>query len=182
MNDTKNLQISVEPGKTYFMRIINMAAFAAQHFWIEGHTFRIIEVDGIYHEPAEASMIYVSAAQRYGILVTMKNQTTENFAIVGAMDQDLFDKVPEGLDSNVTSYLVYNRAAALPKPAILNAYDDFDDFNLVPTDGQTVLENPTTTITVDVMMDNLGNGVVSEHTSLPTSSILTVEIELCVLQ
>ena len=108
MNDTQNLQIPVQPGKTYFIRIVNMAAFAAQYFWIEGHTFRIIETDGIYHEPTEASMIYITAAQRYSILLTAKNDTNENFAIMGSMDQDLFDKVPADLNPNVTSFLVYD--------------------------------------------------------------------------
>src|SRR6186713_2576019 len=83
MNDTQGLQIRVEPGKTYFLRIINMAAFAAQYFWIEGHTFRIVEVDGIYTEPAEAELIYLTAAQRYSVLLTAKNETDSNFAIMG---------------------------------------------------------------------------------------------------
>src|ERR1700761_4795528 len=48
MNDTQNHQINVQPGKTYMLRIVNMAAFAAQYFWIEGHSMRIVEVDGIY--------------------------------------------------------------------------------------------------------------------------------------
>lgn len=87
MNDTQNLTISIEPGKTYLFRIINIGAFAAQYVWFEGHTMRIVEVDGIYTEPAEADMIYMTAAQRYSVLVTAKNDTNANFAIVGSMDQ-----------------------------------------------------------------------------------------------
>jgi iron transport multicopper oxidase len=160
MNDTQDLKILVQPGKTYFLRIVNMAAFAPQYLWIEGHTFRIIEVDGIYHEPAEASMIYVAPAQRYGVLLTTKNETTENFAIIGSMDQDLFDTVPDTLNPNVTSFLVYNSNAALPKPAILDTFEPFDDMTLIPTDGEDLLENPMMTIKVDMAMDNLGDGKV----------------------
>lgn len=87
MNDTQNLQIPVQPGKTYMIRLVNMAAFAAQYFWIEDHSFKIVEVDGVYTEPAETDMIYLTAAQRYSILLTTKNDTTSNFAIVGSMDQ-----------------------------------------------------------------------------------------------
>ena len=87
MNDTQNLQIPVESGKTYFIRIVNMAAFAAQYLWFEQHTMRIVEVDGLYTEPAEADMIYITAAQRYSVLLTTKNDTSSNFAIVGSMDQ-----------------------------------------------------------------------------------------------
>lgn len=159
MNDTQNLQIAVQPGKTYFIRIINMAAFAAQYFWIEGHSFRIIEVDGIYHKPTEADMIYVTAAQRYGILLTTKNDTTQNFAIVGAMDQDLFDKVPDGLNPNVTSYLVYDKNAEMPTPKELEEFKPFDDVELEPTDNEALFEEPSLSYKIDMKMDNLGDGV-----------------------
>jgi iron transport multicopper oxidase len=158
MNDTQNLQIKVEPGKTYFLRIINIGAFAGQYFWIEGHTFRIIEVDGVYHEPAKAYQIYIAAAQRYGILLTTKNETGVNYAINGAMDQDLFDHVPDTLNPNVTSFLVYDSTAKMPTAAFLDAYDTFDDFNLVPTDGLELFENPQQFIILAVAMINLGNG------------------------
>jgi iron transport multicopper oxidase len=87
MNDTQNLKVPVEPGKTYLFRIINMGAFAAQYLWFEGHTMRVVEVDGVWTDEAETDMLYITAAQRYGVLVTMKNNTSSNFAIVGSMDQ-----------------------------------------------------------------------------------------------
>ncbi|KAK4960852.1 hypothetical protein LTR66_012835 [Elasticomyces elasticus] len=159
MNDTQNLKIPVQPGKTYFMRIVNMAAFAPQYFWIEDHDFQIIELDGVYHKPTIASQIYVSAAQRYGILVTMKNSTASNYAIVGSMDQDLFDTVPEGLNPNVTSYLVYNENVPLPVPKNLTEFTPFDDINMTPTDDLAIFESPAVSLTIDLSMDNLGNGV-----------------------
>ena len=87
MNDTYNLTTPVEAGKTYMFRIINVGAFAGQYFWFEGHTMRIVEVDGIYTEAADADLIYITAAQRYSVLVTMKNDTSTNYAFVGSMDQ-----------------------------------------------------------------------------------------------
>ena len=87
MNDTQNLEIPVEPKKTYMFRIINMGAFAAHYFWFEGHSMRIVEVDGIYTDPAEADQIYITAAQRYSVLVTTHDDASSNFAIVGSMDQ-----------------------------------------------------------------------------------------------
>jgi len=86
-NDTQNLEVPVQPGKTYLIRMVNMAAFAAQYLWFEGHTMRIVEVDGIYTEPKEADMIYITAAQRYSVLLTTKNDTNTNFAFVGSMDE-----------------------------------------------------------------------------------------------
>lgn len=87
LNDTQNLTTAVKPGKTYMFRIINMGAFAGQYIWFEGHTMQIIEVDGIYTEAAAADMIYLTAAQRYSVLITTKNQTSTNFAYVASMDK-----------------------------------------------------------------------------------------------
>lgn len=43
MNDSQNVTFAVEPNKTYRLRFVNMAAFAAFHVWIEGHDMQIIE-------------------------------------------------------------------------------------------------------------------------------------------
>ena len=87
MNDTQNLTVAVEPGKTYFIRMINVGAFVGQYVWFENHTMQIVEVDGIYTEQAEANMIYITAAQRYSVLLTAKNDTSSNFAFVSSMDE-----------------------------------------------------------------------------------------------
>lgn len=86
-NSTQNISIPVQPGKTYMFRMVNMAAFSAPYVWFEGHTMRVVEVDGIYTEPAEANMLYMTAAQRYSVLITMNNDTDSNFAFVASMDQ-----------------------------------------------------------------------------------------------
>lgn len=86
MNEQRGQQIGVQPGKTYMFRTINMGAFASQYLWIEGHKMRVIEVDGVYTEPKETDMIFVAVAQRVSFLVTMKNDTSANFPMVGSMD------------------------------------------------------------------------------------------------
>jgi iron transport multicopper oxidase len=86
LNDTQNLTVAIQPGKTYLVRVVNIGAFAGQYLWFEGHNMTIVEVDGVYVEEAEAEMIYVSAAQRYSFLLTTRNTTDENFAFVGSMD------------------------------------------------------------------------------------------------
>ncbi|GKT49915.1 iron transport multicopper oxidase FET3 [Colletotrichum spaethianum] len=160
MNDTQNLTVSVQPGKTYLFRMVNMAAFAGQYVWIEGHNISIVEVDGVYTEPAEASMIYISAAQRYSFLVKTRNDTTSNFAIVGSMDteQTLFDTLPADLNYNVTGWLVYDASKPLSPPATLDTFDPFDDMTLTPYDKQPLLPEPSRTVELDVIMDNLGDG------------------------
>ncbi|KAH6695486.1 Cupredoxin [Plectosphaerella plurivora] len=158
MNETQDLSIDVQPGRTYLVRVVNMAAFAAQYLWIEGHNMTIVEVDGVYTERAEASMIYLSAAQRCSFLLTTRNDTTENFAIVGSMDTDLFDQLPDDLNWNVTGWLVYDKQKPLPAPAVVDVFEPFDDMTLVPQDGLEKYPEPDHVVELSVIMDNLGDG------------------------
>lgn len=45
----ENATLPFVPGKTYRLRIINMSALSAFFFWIDGHSMRLIEVDGVRH-------------------------------------------------------------------------------------------------------------------------------------
>ncbi|KAK6609370.1 multicopper oxidase [Botrytis cinerea] len=158
LNDTQNLTVSVQPGKTYLFRMVNIGAFAGQYIWFEGHNITIVEVDGVYTEKAEAEAIYIAAAQRYSFLLTTKNDSSTNFAFVTSMDTSLFDVIPDGLNWNGTGWLVYDDTKALPDAAFVDEYNDFDDFNLVPHDGMALLSEPDQIISLDVVMDVLGNG------------------------
>ncbi|EFX01899.1 iron transport multicopper oxidase fet3 precursor [Grosmannia clavigera kw1407] len=158
LNDTQNLQVPVEPGKTYLVHIANVAGFAAFRLWFEGHSMRVVEVDGVWTEPADASVLYIAAAQRYSVLLTMRSDAAANFAMVAAMDCDLFDDIPDGLAANVSGWLVYDRAKPLPEPTPLASFDDLDDFGLVPYDRQALLDHVDLTITLAVKMDNLRDG------------------------
>lgn len=93
-NDTQNLTVLMEPGKTYFFRVINIGAFAGQYVWFEGHNMTIIEVDGIYTEKAEAQAIYLGAAQRCSFLITARNDTSQNFPFVASMDTVSSPSIP----------------------------------------------------------------------------------------
>ncbi|KAI0393545.1 Cupredoxin [Xylariaceae sp. FL0594] len=157
-NETQNLTVAVQPGKTYLFRMINIGAFAGQYVWFEGHNMTIVEVDGVYHQPAEAEMIYLSAAQRCSFLLTTKNETTANYAFVASMDTTLFDTLPEDLNYNVTGWLTYNANEPFPKPALVNELDPFDDMMLVPYDNQTLYGEPDKIIELNVIMDNLRDG------------------------
>ncbi|KAH6644676.1 Cupredoxin [Boeremia exigua] len=159
VNDTQNLPVKFEPGKTYMFRMVNIGAFAAQYVWFEDHTMRVVEVDGIYTEPMDAEMLYITAAQRYSVLITAKNDTNSNFAFVGSMDEDLFDVVPDGLNPNVTGWLVYDDSKVKPEAKLIDSFDaQFDDFNLVPYDKEGIYSNVDQSITLDMKMDNLNDG------------------------
>lgn len=158
MNDTQDFKLAVKPGKTYLFRVVNLGAFAGQYFWIEGHNMSIVEVDGVYTEPMTASMIYLTVAQRYSFLVTTSNDTSVNFAMVGSMDTDLFDQIPDGLNYNVTGWLVYDDTATLPGPTEIDEFDYLDDTTLVPHDQMPLLDKVDHSVELTMAMGNLGNG------------------------
>ena len=162
LNDTLNSSIPVEPDKTYLLRLINMGAFVGQYFYIEDHTFQIVEVDGVYTEPTNASMIYIAVAQRYSILVKTKNETDKNYAMVMVADSSLLDTIPPDLQLNNTNWLEYSKSAP-HEPAVVNVSDStqlapYDDKRLVPHDQMALLPEPDLQINVTVIMQNLDTG------------------------
>ncbi|KAJ5746212.1 hypothetical protein N7520_011394 [Penicillium odoratum] len=161
-NDTLNSNLPVKAGKTYLLRLINISAFVAQYFYIEDHTFKIVEIDGVYTEPTEASTLYIAVAQRYSILVTMKNSTEKNYPIVTVADSQLLDTIPSNLQLNYTNWLEYNASAAHPQADItVSSCTDlvpYDDSTLVPYDKMALLPDPDLIINLTVSMQDLGNG------------------------
>ncbi|KAH7129201.1 Cupredoxin [Dactylonectria macrodidyma] len=158
MNDTINFKLPIKPKTTYRINVINMGAFAGQYLWIEGHTMRIVEVDGIYAEAADAEMIYLSAAQRVSFLLTTKSDTSKNFPIVTSMDTTLFDVLPDDLNYNRTGWLVYDNSKTFPNASFVDELDSFDDMTLSPYDRMELLPEPDHIEQMDVMMDNLRDG------------------------
>ncbi|GME93752.1 unnamed protein product [Ambrosiozyma monospora] len=158
-NDTMNGTWAVEPGKTYLLRIINIGGFVSQYLWMEDHEFEVVAVDGIYVEKNITEYLYITVAQRYDVLVHTKNDTSTNYAFMQAFDLDMLDTQPKDLVVNATSYIVYDESADMPGEYVLGDVDYLDDFYLVPLDVEERLPQPDHVITIDVVMDNLGNGV-----------------------
>ena len=161
-NDTMNTSIPIEPNTTYMIRLINIGAFVAQYFYIEDHTFQIIEVDGVYTEPTEASLLYIAVAQRYSILLTTKNETDANYAIVTVADSTGPVYIPPELQLNYTNWLQYN-ASAPHNPAVINVsvssdLDPFDDFTLVPYDQTPLFPEPDMVVNLTVSFSELMTG------------------------
>ena len=66
--------------------------------------------------------------------------------------------VPDTLNVNVTGWLMYNDAASKPTPAILDDFQPYDDYTLVPQDGEKLYEKVDYSFNLDLKMDNLGDG------------------------
>ncbi|EGW30287.1 uncharacterized protein SPAPADRAFT_63133, partial [Spathaspora passalidarum NRRL Y-27907] len=88
------------------------------------------------------------------------SDTSKNYAFMTRVDIDMLDVIPDDLQLNGTNYIVYNEEADMPGPYDIDSIDDFfDDFYLKPLSNTTLLDDADYTITVDVIMDNLGDGV-----------------------
>lgn len=67
--------------------------------------------------------------------------------------------VPDGLNANVTGWLVYDNSKGKPEAEPIDSFDaQFDDFALVPYDKEGIFTNVSQSITLDMKMDNLNDG------------------------
>ena len=66
--------------------------------------------------------------------------------------------MPASLNTNVTSWLVTDKTKALPVPVPVDEFDPFDDFSLVPQDGEELYDDVDYSFTLKFHMGNLGDG------------------------
>ncbi|GAA6012942.1 hypothetical protein JCM8202_002959, partial [Rhodotorula sphaerocarpa] len=154
-----DLALPFEAGKTYRLRVVNAGIFAMTYFWIDGHDMRVIEVDGVDIEEFPVEHLTVAVAQRYSVLVTARNDTSQNFLMHANFDSSMFDTVPEGLTLNYTSSVSYadgNPMAPAETPEHLDL--PVDDFHMVPIVAQPQLI-PNRNLELDVFFDAYDNGV-----------------------
>lgn len=159
LNDNATTTFKVTHGKSYMIRIINVSNFAAFFVKFDQHDMTIIEVDGVYTRKQQTDLIYLADGQRMSVLLKAKQNATENFAFVGAMDPTMFDSVPPTLNLNATGYLVYDSSKPLPaEPPTFPAYQTtYDDINLVPYDGQALFGPVSKQITLNVNTAQIEN-------------------------
>lgn len=138
-NDAQNIALNVLPGKTYFLRTVNMAAFSQFYLQFDQHQLTIIEIDGVYTKPTTVDSLYVATGQRYGVLLKTKSTASQNYAFLGSMDTTKYDHVPGYTNENVTGNLVYNAKAPQARMPVVSAFNVIDDFTLVPYDGMALL-------------------------------------------
>jgi len=158
LNDTQNLKVLVRSETTYLVRLVNIGAIAGQSFWIENHTMTIVEVDGVYTQPAEARKINLAAGQRYGFLVTTKNSTWSNFAMVAELDMQPW-RHQESPAPIVKGWLVYNESTELSSLGSDDGIFTFDEMSLVPLDRQPLLEHVDRSISIVIDMHRQADGI-----------------------
>ncbi|KAK5142357.1 hypothetical protein LTR04_002261 [Oleoguttula sp. CCFEE 6159] len=139
LNDAQGISLKVQPGKTYFLRAINMAAFSQFYLYFDQHSLTIVEIDGVYTKPQTVDSLYIATGQRYGLLLKTKPSASQNYAFLGSMDTTKYDRVPGYLNENVTGNLVYSTTAPRAEMPVVSAFNVIDDFTLVPYDGMALL-------------------------------------------
>ena len=70
------------------------------YVWFQGCTMRVVEVDGIYTEATETNMVYLTAGQRYSVLLTVDSYATTNIPFVASMDE--VSSLARNYDVNLT--------------------------------------------------------------------------------
>ncbi|KAG1741488.1 Fet3 protein [Suillus paluster] len=160
----ENATLPFQPGLTYRLRIINMSALAGFFFWIDGHEMRIIEADGTDTQEQPVDILSVSAAQRYSVLVTARNDTSSNWAIHANMDTTMFDKVPSSLNPNVTSTITYSASSNLINLSPVPSYSTTNDSALIPVVIEPAV-SPTSTVDLlfgfNTMNDGTNHGFIN---------------------
>ncbi|WOO80563.1 Iron multicopper oxidase fer1 [Vanrija pseudolonga] len=157
VGNNDNATITFEPGKTYRIRVIAMTALTMFHFGIEDHDMQIIEIDGTEIVPYPIDTIAISAAQRYSILVTAKNQTDKNYAMMFMQDPEMYDKVPDDLVLNNTVQIVYNSANEAPKPVIYESWAMINETDMHPMIQQASFQ-PDVQFTLHAVFDTFDDG------------------------
>lgn len=157
INDSQNNKFHVKPGKTYLIHMIDMANFPGVAVYFDGHPFTAVEVDGTYTEKhfLGDQNLRIAPAQRWSVLITTKNDTSNNFVIFATLDVNMLfpatghPTIP-GWNGNTTAWLVYDDAKPLPPQKTFYSFDFYDDVALIPYDRAPLLEPVDRRITLDM--------------------------------
>lgn len=90
-------------------------------------------MDGVDTAELPVDFLPLSAAQRYSVLVTARNDTTSDWKVHASMNPAMFDRVPDDLQLNVTSRISYAaQPQAFGAETIFEEFPYFDDLRFAP--------------------------------------------------
>lgn len=156
INDTVNAEIQVQPGRTYLIHLVNVGAFIGQFFWVEDHTLAVVEVDGVYTETSDASMLYIGPGQRYSFLVTIAADQVANIPVVTRMDETSFS-MHGGKPSDIfgRGWLVTGLSNTLNIAKKPQKSHHLDDLTLAPLDQEPLLGPVDRNISLNIDMHSV---------------------------
>lgn len=122
--------VDVEYGKRYRFRLVSISCDPNFVFSIDGHTFTVIESDGVNAQPVVADSIQIFAGQRYSFILTA-NQTVGNYWIRANPNSG-----PTGFTNGINSAILRYRGAAVSDPTTTDTADDLLlETSLVPLES-----------------------------------------------
>ncbi|KAL3912025.1 MAG: hypothetical protein SGILL_007048, partial [Bacillariaceae sp.] len=113
--------VSVDPGKTYRLRIINSASLVMMNIAFQDHNFTIVELDGTPVTPVSVQSYDLAPGQRASVLMTM-SQTLGNFWISTSVRMR---DIPDLTGRAILSYS--NSEIALPNEENLPIHPAWDE-------------------------------------------------------
>ncbi|TBU24763.1 multicopper oxidase [Dichomitus squalens] len=134
---------TLEPNKTYRLRLVNTGSFVAMQFAVDNHTLTVIEADGTAVTPFEVSSVSVAIAQRYSVLLRT-NQTAGAYWVRADLDQTAFTYNNPGAQTEVRGVIRYGVAndtmpdfSLLDNPPALpnGSPSELDTSDLAPVGG-----------------------------------------------
>ncbi|KAF8335679.1 laccase [Cantharellus anzutake] len=110
-NTTQPLSvISVQKGKRYRMRLVNIACSPNYLITFEGHTMTVIEADGITTKPQVVNSLQIFVGQRYSVIVTA-DQPIGNYWIRASPSNG-----PQGFVGGINSAILRYQGAPVLEP------------------------------------------------------------------
>ncbi|KAG0486631.1 hypothetical protein HPP92_008726 [Vanilla planifolia] len=76
--------ISVQPGKTYRLRVHNVGMFTCLNFRIQSHNLLLVETEGSYTVQQNYTSLDIFVGQSYSFLVTMNQNASSDYYIVAS--------------------------------------------------------------------------------------------------
>ncbi|KAJ3415397.1 hypothetical protein HDV05_004991 [Chytridiales sp. JEL 0842] len=175
VKDAPRKVIEVEKGKKYRLRLINTSSMANFNFTIDGHSFTVIESDGVETQPQTVKSLNIATSQRYSIILTADSTLESNFWIRAEVDTTMWAGAPtdlNGFDPIGKAILRYKTSPNPNKdptstPTFLPGLDEYtlgELVNTAPPDVEltdinlfmryTLLPDPETNVTLATVSVN----------------------------
>lgn len=141
INDGGDGHITVKPGKTYRLRMINWAAMFSMFVQFDSLNMNVISIDSSYVQKKSVKNLRISAAQRSDVLVTIPEDADRNYPYLVAMDlnQDYADPEPPRpiqFPLNATGQLITDSDKDKSKTLTVQKFEPFDDSDFSPHDDE----------------------------------------------
>ncbi|KAI5857307.1 putative ferroxidase [Durotheca rogersii] len=141
VNEGGSGELSVEPGKTYRLRLINWAAMFSTFIQFDSLSMDVITIDASYVQRQSVQQLRLSPGQRSDVLVTIPDDAGRNIPYLVVLDINVDyteSNPPRPIEYpyNFTGMLVTDSSKDTSGTLSIQSLDPFDDARLKPYDNQ----------------------------------------------